>query len=59
MPQVERWSEMKFGRDFFAILNIIVQLMRMFAGIFGDAEDKEAVAESEARSKDPETTDAC
>lgn len=50
---------MKFGRDFFSILNIIVQLMRMFAGIFGDADDKEAVAESEARSKDPETTDAC
>ncbi|MBA7552464.1 hypothetical protein ES705_45025 [subsurface metagenome] len=50
---------MKFGRDFFSILNIVVQLMRMFAGIFGDAEDKKAVAESKLRSESADADEAC
>ena len=41
---------MKFGRDFFKILNIVIQLMRMFAGIFGDDEDRKEVEESKKRS---------
>lgn len=49
---------MKFGGDFFKILNIVVMVMRMFAKLFGDDDDKEAVMESEARSGDG-STDAC
>lgn len=49
---------MTFGRDFFRILNIVVQLMRMFAGVFGDDEDKKAVAESKARSANSNPDDA-
>jgi len=41
---------MKFGKDFFKILNIVIQLMRMFAKVFGDDDDKVAAAESEKRS---------
>ena len=41
---------MKFGRDFFKILNIVIQLMRMFASVFGDDEDKKEAAESKKRS---------
>jgi len=50
---------MKFGADFFKILNIVVTLMRMFAGIFGDEEDKKAVDESKLRSKDGNADHAC
>ena len=41
---------MKFGRDFFKILNIVIQLMRMFASVFGDDDDKKAAAESKERT---------
>lgn len=41
---------MKFGKDFFKILNIVIQLMRMFAKVFGDDEDKVEAAASEKRS---------
>ncbi|MBA7486835.1 hypothetical protein ES707_22396 [subsurface metagenome] len=50
---------MKFGRDFFSILNIVVQLMRMFAGVFGDADDKKEVEESKKRSANSDTDEAC
>jgi len=50
---------MKFGRDFFSILNIIVQLMRMFASVFGDDDDKKAAAESKERTANPESDEAC
>lgn len=50
---------MKFGTDFFRILNIVVQLMRMFAKVFGDEEDKKAAALSEARSKNTNVDEAC
>ncbi len=49
---------MKFGRDFFKILNIVIQLMRMFAKVFGDEEDKIEAEASEARTIS-ETEDAC
>lgn len=50
---------MKFGRDFFKIFNFAIQLLRLFAKIFGDDEDKEAVKESEVRSADSDSIDAC
>lgn len=50
---------MKFGKDFFNILNIVVQLMRMFAKIFGDEEDKKTALESEARTKDADANHSC
>lgn len=49
---------MKFGTDFFKILNLVVQIMRLFAKVFGEKDDKEAVEESEARSRTG-TNDAC
>lgn len=50
---------MKFGADFFKILNLVIQIMRMFAKIFGDEEDKNAVAESEERTKNQYQEDSC
>ena len=50
---------MKFGKDFFRILNIVIQLMRMFAKVFGDDEDQKSAAESEARTKDGDASHAC
>ena len=50
---------MHFGGDFFKILNIVVQLMRMFARMFGDDADKEGVKESENRSKSGDAGEAC
>lgn len=41
---------MKFGRDFFKILSIVVRLMRMFAEVFGDDDDKKEAEESKKRS---------
>ena len=49
---------MKFGVDFFKILNIVIQLMRMFAKVFGDDDDKKAAAESEARTANSNPLDA-
>lgn len=59
MPKAERRCEMKFGRDFFKILNIVIQIMRMFAAVFGDDSDKEAVNESLERSSNPNSDEAC
>jgi len=50
---------MQFGKDFFKILNIVIQVMRMLAGILGDDEDKKAVEESKLRTKDANTDHAC
>jgi len=49
---------MRFGSDFFKILNLVVQIMRLFAKVFGDKEDKEGAAESELRSAS-NNEDAC
>ena len=48
---------MTFGKDFFKILNIVIQLMRMFAKVFGTDEDKKAAVESEARTANSNPTD--
>jgi len=42
---------MTFGADFFKILNLVVQIMRLFAKVFGDEKAKSEAAESEERSK--------
>jgi len=33
---------MKFGSDFFKILEFVVAILRMFARVFGDDEDRAA-----------------
>jgi len=50
---------MKFGTDFFKILNLVIQIMRLFAKVFGDNEDKGAVAESESRTQNENIDEAC
>lgn len=50
---------MKFGRDFFKILGFVVQIMRMFAAIFGDDEDKKGVADSKQRSASDDADEVC
>lgn len=50
---------MKVGKDFFKILNFAIQIMRLFAQIFGDDESKQAAMESKARSANSDETDAC
>ncbi len=49
---------MKFGADFFRILNLVIQIMRLFAKVFGDESDKIEAEASEARTMS-ETEDAC
>jgi len=49
---------MKIGRDFFRILNLVIQIMRLFAKVFGDETDKIEAEASEARTCS-ETDDAC
>ena len=48
---------MKFGRDFFKILNIVVRLVRMFAEVFGDDDDKKEAMESRIRSANSDSDD--
>lgn len=50
---------MILGKDFFKILNLVVQIMRLFAGIFGDKDDKQAVEESKARTISASKDEAC
>ena len=50
---------MKVGGAFFKILNFAIAIMRLFAQIFGDPEDKKAVTESKARSANSNPDDMC
>ena len=50
---------MKFGTDFFKILNLVIQIMRLFTRVFGDEEDQKAVDESQERSMNDNVEDAC
>lgn len=50
---------MKFGADFFKILNLVILIMRMFAKVFGDAEDKKEAEVSEARTQSSNSNEAC
>ena len=47
----ERTVYMKFGVDFFKILQLVVSFIRMFARIFGDEEDKKADDETQTNCK--------
>ena len=51
--------EMKIGGDLFKILNIVIRIIRMFAEIFGDDEDREAVAQSRERSVNHNAEETC
>lgn len=57
--KIERMVVMKFGADFFKILNLVIQIMRLFAKVFGDEEDKKEVAQSERRSENDNLDEAC
>lgn len=50
---------MKFGADFFRILNLVIQIMRLFAKVFGDDADKDEAAASEARTASPDNSESC
>jgi len=50
---------MKFGKDFFKILNIVIQIMRLFAKAFGDDEDKTEAKASESRTANADSNEAC
>lgn len=50
---------MKFGADFFKILNLVIQIMRLFAKVFGDEDDKKAVDESESRTVSDNVDEVC
>jgi len=50
---------MKFGTDFFKIFNFAIQLLRLFARIFGDDEDKRGVIESEERTASAKVEESC
>lgn len=43
---------MKFGSDFFKVLELVVAILRMFARIFGDADDRQADDEQRAQHGD-------
>lgn len=49
---------MDFGGDFFKILNFVVQIIRLFAKIFGDDDAKKQANDSEHRSANGEN-DVC
>lgn len=50
---------MMFGKDFFKILNLVVQIMRLFAKAFGDNDDIKAIEESESRTSNSNSDQAC
>lgn len=43
---------MKFGADFFKILEFVVAILRMFARVFGDDDDRKADDEQRATHGD-------
>lgn len=55
----ERMVAMTFGKDFFKILNLVVQIMRLFAKVFGDEQDQLAAKESEKRTLDGDPNHSC
>ena len=41
---------MKFGKDFFQILEFVVAILRLFARVFGDDDDRKADDEQQAKN---------
>lgn len=56
---LERKVYMTFGTDFFKILNLVIQIMRLFAKVFGNDDEKQAVRESQDRTASPDSAEAC
>lgn len=50
---------MKFGADFFKILNFIVLLLRLLGQVFGDEETKKEVQVSKEKTASPDSNEAC
>jgi len=50
---------MHFGTDFFRIFNFAIQLLRLFARIFGDDEDKIEADASRERTASSDPDEAC
>lgn len=50
---------MIFGKDFFKIFNLVIQIIRLFGRVFGDDEDKKAVDESNERTASEKADEAC
>jgi len=50
---------MIFGKDFFKIFNLVIQIIRLFGRVFGDDEDKKAVEDSTARTASENKDEAC
>jgi len=43
---------MHFGSDFFKIVEFVVAILRLFARVFGDADDAKSDAETKAKFGD-------
>ena len=41
---------MKLGKDFFKMFGFAIQVFRLFASVFGDAEEKKEAEESKLRT---------
>ena len=50
---------MKFGKDFFKILNLVIQIMRLFARVCGDADDKNEADASVERTASSDPNESC
>ena len=50
---------MNSGTDIFRIMNLVIQIMRMFSRIFGDEAEQKAVSESEERTASENTDESC
>jgi len=57
--KLERMVSMKFGTDFFKILNLVIMFMRLYAKVFGDDADRDAVDKSESRTARDNVDEAC
>ena len=50
---------MNVGGDFFRILSFAISIMRLWGKLFGNDEEKQAVKDSEARTDNDTTDEAC
>ena len=50
---------MKFGKDFFKILGLIIAIMRLFAGAFGDSDDQAELTKSRDRTASADPDEVC
>lgn len=50
---------MKFGKDFFKILSLVIQIMRLIAATLGDEEDKKEAEQSRVRTGNGNPDEPC